>query len=357
MIPFFDLSEQTAMIRPELDAAIEGVLDTGAFVMGPQVDTFEREFASYCEVPHGVGVGNGTDALELALCGLSIGPGDRVALPAMTFFATYEAVLNVGAEPVPVEVDRRTLSIDVSHLADTAASGLDAIIAVHLYGIPVDIESVRSAAPNTPIVEDAAQAHGARIAGRRIGGLGDAAAFSFYPSKNLGALGDGGFVATSNPQIAARVRTLRNHGETAKYEHSEIGRNSRLDSLQAAALSVKLAHLDAWNECRRTIASVYLSELAGVVRMLEPPADSEPVWHLFPVAVENPAEIIDRLAAAGVGAGRHYPSPIHMHPASVSQGRFPEAEQWAAGTVSLPMYPEMTTDQAHRVVEAVRRAV
>jgi len=356
-VPFFDLREQTKMLRPDLDRAVAGVLDSGAYVMGPPVSTFEQEFTAYCGATHGIGVGNGTDAIELALLGLGIGPGTRVALPAMTFFATYEAVVNVGAEPVLVDVDRRTLSIDVSHLSEVAATGLDAVIAVHLYGIPVDVDAVRQAAPDVPVLEDAAQAHGARIRGERVGGLGDAASFSFYPSKNLGALGDGGFVTTRDQRVAERVRSLRNHGETTKHVHSVVGRNSRLDTIQAAALSVKLVHLDAWNEQRRRIASTYLSELDGVIRMLEPPQDSEPVWHLFAVHVEDPQGFMSRLASAGVGAGRHYPSAIHLHPAVSEEARFPVAEAWASGTVSLPMYPEMTDDQTHQVVEAVRAAV
>lgn len=355
--PFFDLSEQTAAIRSELDTALAGVLDTGAYIMGPQVAAFEEEFASYCDAPFGVGVGNGTDAIELALRGLGIGSNYRVAIPAMTFFATYEAVLAVGAVPVLVDVDPQTLSMSTDHLADTATQGVDCVIAVHLYGIPVDIDSVRAAAPGALMVEDAAQAHGARIGGRRVGSLGDAAAFSFYPSKNLGALGDGGFVTTRTAEVAERIRILHNHGETAKYVHTEVGRNSRLDTLQAAALSVKLVYLDEWNARRRAIADIYETELDGLVRTLKAPEDTEPVWHLYPVGVEDPEAFIERLATDGIGAMRHFPKAVHQHPATRTAESFPEAEKWAASTVSLPMYPEMTPRQALDVVRAVGNAV
>lgn len=356
-IPFFDLSQQTGEIRGELDSALATVVDTGAYVMGPQVAEFEREFAAYCGTEHGVGVGNGTDALEIALASLDIGRGHRVALPAMTFFATYEAIVNVGAIPVLVDVDEETLSIDSALLEAAAATGLDAVIAVHLYGIPVDVDAIRRAAPGVPILEDAAQAHGARFRSKRVGSLGDAAAFSFYPSKNLGALGDGGFVTSSDETVAARARMLRNHGEVAKYTHVVAGRNSRLDSIQAAALSVKLRHLDGWNDQRRAIAAVYASGLAGSVRTLAAPVDAQPVWHLYPVGVTDPQAFMERLAAMGIGSARHYPHAISQHPAVESREGFPVAERWAAQTVSLPMYPEMELEQAEQVVGAVRRSV
>lgn len=356
-IPFFDLSQQTDQIRSELDSALAAVVDTGAYVMGPQVANFEGEFTAYCDAKHGVGVGNGTDALEIALASLHIGPGHRVAVPAMTFFATYEAIVNVGAIPVLIDVDEETLSIDIGLLETAASTGLDAVIAVHLYGIPVDIDAIRRAAPGVPILEDAAQAHGAHFRGKRVGSLGDAAAFSFYPSKNLGALGDGGFVTSSDETVATRARMLRNHGEAAKHTHVVAGRNSRLDSIQAAALSVKLRHLDGWNEQRRAIAAVYASGLAGSVRTLAAPVDAQPVWHLYPVGVTDPQAFMGRLAAMGVGSARHYPHAISQHPAVADHGSFPVADKWAAQTVSLPMYPEMELEQAEQVVGAVRSSV
>lgn len=361
-IPFLDLRAAYLELKPELDAAVARVMDSGYYILGPEVQAFEAEFARYCEADHAIGVGNGLDALVLALRALQIGEGDEVLVPSNTFIATWLAVSAVGAVPVPVEPDLATHNISARRLTEALTKKTRAVIAVHLYGQPADLATLSDFASKhgLRLIEDAAQAHGARHRGRRIGAEGDVACWSFYPGKNLGALGDGGCVTTSNADLAERVRLLRNYGSREKYVHEAQGANSRLDPIQAAILRVKLSHLDAWNARRRTVASLYLDRLRDInVVLPEVPNWAEPVWHLFVVRHQDRDGLRRALEEASIGTLSHYPIPPHLQLAyqgsNIAPDALPLARQLANEVLSLPIGPHLGLDSAERVAEVVRQ--
>ncbi|MCX8072104.1 MAG: DegT/DnrJ/EryC1/StrS family aminotransferase [Candidatus Binatia bacterium] len=366
-IPLARLQVQHERLRAELVAAFARVLDSSQFVLGPEVEAFEREFAAWCGVRYAVGVANGTDALVLGLRALGVRPGDAVAVPAITFAATAEAVRLLGARPVFVDVEPAGLTLDAASLRAAAERvPLKAVIAVHLYGQPARMEEILAVATDfgLRVLEDAAQAHGAALRARPVGTWGQAAAFSFYPTKNLGALGDAGAVVTNDPDIAERVRLWRDHGQVGKYEHVDVGCNSRLDALQAAWLRVKLPHLATWNTQRRALAKRYRKLLAAVpgVQPLAEFADSVHVYHQFVVRCRDRARLAHHLQEAGIGTAIHYPTPLHLLPAfaawSEGPGSLPVSEQACEEVLALPLYPEMTedeVDQVCRTIAEVRR--
>lgn len=344
MIPFVELSRH----RDAVLTAIERVAHSGAFILGAEVEAFEAEFAAFCDVPHCVGVGNGLDALHLTLRGWGIGSGDEVIVPSNTYIATWLAVSCTGAKPVPVEPDAY-YNIDPSRIADAITKRTKAIIAVHLYGEPADMVAICEIAKRRSIkvLEDAAQAHGAKLDGKRVGSLGDAAAFSFYPTKNLGALGDGGAVTTGDKVLADRVRLLRNYGSRIKYHNECRGFNSRLDELQSAVLRAKLPYLDQDNEMRRRLAARYDHALGQKSR--------NSVYHLYVFRSPDRDALVDHLRSCGVETLIHYPVPPHLQPAYGDQ-RFdaqPIAEDLAQTVVSLPLWPGMSVDQQNSVIDAV----
>lgn len=358
-VPFLDLLATYTELRAELDAASARVLGGGWYVLGEEVARFEAAWAAYTGAAHCVGVASGLDALHLALVGMGVGRGDEVIVPSNTYIATWLAVSRAGAIPVPVEPDPATSNIDPARIEAAITLRTRAILPVHLYGLAADMSAIRDIAERFGllVLEDAAQAHGARHRGTPAGSLGDAAAWSFYPSKNLGAFGDGGAVTTDDPALAERLRSLRNYGSTAKYVNRERGFNSRLDELQAALLGEKLAVLDGWNERRRAVAARYLRGLAGLPLAL--PADGAGhVWHVF--AVHTPARdaLAAHLAERGVGSLVHYPIPPHLQQAyrdlGMGEGDLPVAERLARETLSLPMGPHLAAAEADLVVGAVR---
>jgi dTDP-4-amino-4,6-dideoxygalactose transaminase len=360
-LPLVDLRAQYAAIRAEVQAAIDAVLESMQLILGPNVHAFEAEFAAYCEASHAVGVGSGTEALALALRAAGIGPGDEVITVAHTFFADCEAIVQVGAQPVFVDVQPDTQTMDPASFAAAITSRTRAVIPVHLYGQPADMDEIVAIARRHGlfVLEDACQAHGARYRGQRVGTLGHAAAFSFYPGKNLGAYGDGGAVVTNDAQLAERVRRLRDHGAVRKYEHYDIGGTGRLDELQAAVLRVKLRYLDAWNARRAAAAAAYTAGLADTA--VTPPVvrdDRTHVFHLYAVQAPRRDALRAYLAEQGIATGMHYPIPCHLQPAarewSAGPGSLPVTERLAARTLSLPLFPEITDAQIARVVAAVR---
>jgi dTDP-4-amino-4,6-dideoxygalactose transaminase len=362
-IPFLDLKAPYQELKDELDAGYRRVMESGLYILGPEVEAFEREFAEYCNVKHCVGVGNGLEALHLILRALGIGPGDEVIVPANTYIATWLAVSYAGATPVPVEPDERTYNIDPSKIEAVISKRTKAILPVHLYGQPADMDPILNIAKQygLKVIEDAAQAHGPRYKGRQTGGLGDAAGFSFYPGKNLGAFGDAGAVTTNDPALAARVRSLRNYGSKIKYFNETKGFNSRLDELQAAFLRVKLKKLNEWNSRRRQVAAHYLKDLKFVSSLMLPivPLWAEPVWHLF--VVRHPCRDIfqKRLEEREIGTLIHYPVPPHRSDAyadmGFSEGAFPLTEAISHTILSLPMGPNMSDEQVQVVVEIVEK--
>jgi dTDP-4-amino-4,6-dideoxygalactose transaminase len=369
VVPFQDLPLQIQTLRPELDRAIAAVLQHGQFILGPEVAAFEQAWAGFCGAPHAIGVGSGTDALQLILRALGIGPGDEVITVANTFIATAEAISYTGARPVLVDCAADTYLIDPEAVAAAITPRTRALIPVHLYGQPANVAALSALAArhDLALIEDAAQAHGATLAdGRLCGSLGRAAAFSFYPGKNLGAFGDGGAVTTADEALARQLRLLRNWGSVVKYHHEVQGYNSRLDTLQAAILSVKLARLAAWNESRRTAARWYREELAGCPALALPvdaPWTGRHVYHLFVVRLlEHDREMVMReLTARGVQTIVHYPVPIHRQKAyselGYAEGAFPRAEAAARTVLSLPMFPEITRAQVAEVAASVRAAL
>lgn len=362
-VPMLDLGIQHRRVADVVREGFERVFAATSFIQGPDVTRFEAEFAAYCHVDHVVGVGNGTDALELALRGAGIGAGDEVIIPANTFIATAEAVVRAGASVIFADCDENFL-LDPAGVQDQLTSRTRAVIAVHLYGQTAPIDDLRRVVgPNVIIVEDAAQSQGARYRGRRAGSLGDVAGTSFYPGKNLGAYGDAGAVLTSSPEIAARVRMLGNHGSVHKYEHLRIGTNSRLDSLQAVVLSAKLALLDEWNEERRVLAERYSRLLAATRGVVTPitVSGNEHVFHQYVVRVSDRDRVVAEMNAEGIGAGIHYPHPVHLTPAftttDLGAGSFPVAELLARQILSLPIYPGLTPAQQDRVVEVLLKCL
>jgi dTDP-4-amino-4,6-dideoxygalactose transaminase len=356
-IPFLDFAALHAELRPELDAAYQRVVDSNHLILGAEVEQFEREFAAYCEAGDAIGVGNGLDALFLILKAMDIGAGDEVIVPSNTFIATWLAVSYVGATPVPVEPDSATFNLDPARIEAAITPRTRAIMPVHLYGQPADMDPIMAIARRhkLKVIEDAAQAHGARYRGRRVGALGDAAGFSFYPGKNLGALGDGGAIVTNDAELAQRVRVLRNYGSSVKYHNEFKGHNSRLDELQAAFLRAKLKGLDAGNVRRREIAARYLDGLAGAgLELPFVPEWAEPVWHLFVVRSPARQALQAALGERGIGTLVHYPIPPHRQPAyaelAMSEGSFPIAEAIHREVLSLPMWPQMRDEQVERVI-------
>ncbi|HEY7783004.1 MAG TPA: DegT/DnrJ/EryC1/StrS family aminotransferase [Ktedonobacterales bacterium] len=361
-IPFLDLKTQLASIRPEIDTAIARVLDSAHFILGDEVDAFETEFAAFCGTRACVGVDTGISALELTLRAAGIGPGDEVITVAHTFIATVSAISFSGATPVLVEVDPTTYLMDPRRVEAAITPRTRAVVPVHLYGQTVDMDPLMDIARRHRlfVLEDACQAHGARYKGRRAGGLGHAAAFSFYPGKNLGAAGDAGAVTTDDPDLAGRIRMLRNYGQSAKYHHDMLAFNRRLDSLQAAILRVKLRHLDDWNAGRRRAAAAYAERLAGLSLALPVVApDNEPVWHLYVVRAADRDALRRHLDEAGVDTGLHYPVSIHRQRAypEFAGLRFPISEGIADQCLSLPLFAELTDNQIDQVARAVRSAL
>ncbi|MGW9453649.1 DegT/DnrJ/EryC1/StrS family aminotransferase [Streptomyces sp. NPDC055632] len=362
-VAFHDLRDLHALdgVQAEIDAALLRVSRSGRYLLGPELEAFEEEYARYCENAHCVGVGSGLDALELTLRALGVGEGDEVVVPGHTYVATWLAVSATGARPVPVEPEAGSYLIDPGRLAAAITPRTRAVMPVHTYGHPVDLDAVEAvtAPRGIPVVEDAAQAHGARYKGRRIGSR-YAAAFSFYPGKNLGALGDGGAVVTSDPELAGRIRLLRNYGSRVKYEHEARGTNSRLDEVQAAALRAKLPYLDAWNARRDAVAARYAEGLSGLPGVAVPAVRSwaEPVWHQYVLRTAHREELRRSLAEAGVESLVHYPIAVHRSGAyaDAAYPPLPRSERLAAEVLSLPMGPQLTARDAETVVEAVRHA-
>jgi dTDP-4-amino-4,6-dideoxygalactose transaminase len=362
-IPLVDLRLQHAVVSGAVDRGWDRVAESGAFVLGEDVRTFEEAFAEFCGVRHCVGVASGTDALELALRAVGVGPGDEVIVPTNSFIASASAAVRAGAMPVLVDVDPTSLLIDPERVAARLTSRTTAILAVHLFGQMAPMEELRRIAEGRALLlEDAAQAHGASRHGIRAGGFGVATATSFYPGKNLGAYGDGGAVLTGDDGVARRVRALRDHGSEAKYHHPELGFNSRLDTLQAVVLGAKLPFLLAWNEARRDAAGRYDELLQDLPMVVRPTvlAGNEHVWHLYVIRVPRRDEVLTRLHEAGIGAGVHYPIPIHLQGAfrelGHREGDFPVAERACREILSLPIYPGITPEQQERVVLELRRA-
>lgn len=362
-VAFLDLKALHAALHGELGEAFGRVLASGWFVLGPELEAFEAEFASYCGVRHCIGVGNGLDALHLILKACGIGPGDEVIVPANTFIATWLAVSHCGARPVPVEPLPDTYNIDPQRIETAITPHTRAIMPVHLYGQPADMDPILAIAGKygLKVIEDAAQAHGARYKGRRTGGLGHAAGFSFYPGKNLGALGDGGAITTNDDELAKRIRCLRNYGSEMKYRHELPGFNSRLDELQAAFLRVKLRHLDDWNARRREIASAYLVGLSGTgLDLPRVPSWADTVWHLFVVRSRARQTLQASLATLGIQTLIHYPAPPHLQAAyrhlGLGEGSLPIAETMSREILSLPMDPFLTDADREKVIAAIKSA-
>lgn len=358
-VPFYALWPQHEHLLDRFREQLEELVMANAFVGGPWLERFERRWAEYCGVEHAVGVANGTDAIELILRGLGIGPGDEVVVPANTFVATAAAVVAAGATPVFVDVDPGTLLVTEANVAAAIGPTTAAVIVVHLYGQPADVDPITAVAHRhgVVVIEDAAQAHGATVAGRRAGSLARAGSFSFYPGKNLGALGDGGMVTTDDAVLARRVRSISNHGRGhTSTDHIEIGRNSRLDGLQAAFLSQKLPDLDRFNRRRRELASLYRSRLEdGPFTLVQMRPGAEPVYHLLVAQVDERDWFRQRLADRGIETSIHYPVPCHRQPAfeRFGSGYLPTVERAASRLVSLPLFPTMSGDQVHRVCDAI----
>ncbi len=358
-IPFLDLRAAYLELKPEIDEAVTGVLESGCYIMGEEVEAFELEWATYCQAKHAIGVANGLDALHLALRAMDVGPGDEVIVPSNTYIATWLAASQCGAALVPVEPDVLTFNIDPTLIEAAITSRTKVIMPVHLYGQPADIDPILAIARKhgLRVLEDAAQAHGARYKGQRLGAHSDAVAWSFYPGKNLGAMGDGGAVTTSDPQIADRIQVLRNYGSRLKYVNEVKGFNSRLDPLQATILRVKLAKLDEWNARRSAIAGRYQKGLAQYgLTLPHVPNWAEPVWHLYVVQHPQRDELQRVLTKKGVGTLIHYPIPPHRQKVYAregwGQGTFPLAERLADEVLSLPIGPHVTTEQVDEVIKA-----
>jgi dTDP-4-amino-4,6-dideoxygalactose transaminase len=364
-VPFLDLKAQYDAISDEIAAALQKVLDNCAFAGGPFVAQFEREFAVYCQSESAVGVGSGTAALWLALKGLGIGEGDEVITVPNTFIATAEAISVCGARPVFVDIDEQAYNINPELIEAAITPKTKAIIPVHLYGQMAEMDDIMeiARAHGLFVIEDACQAHGAEYKSQKAGSIGDAGCFSFYPGKNLGAYGEAGAVVTNNQELANKVKMLRDHGQKEKYYHSIVGWNCRMDGFQGAVLSVKLKHLDKWNESRRKNAELYNSFLADLDSIITPfKADyAKHVYHIYPVLTESRQRLMDALAQKQIFCGIHYPVPLHLQAAYSSlgykEGDFPVAEKCASRQLSLPMFPELTSGQIEYVVEEIKNFI
>jgi dTDP-4-amino-4,6-dideoxygalactose transaminase len=363
-IPFLDLNSAYRELKAELNAAYQRVMDSGWYILGQEVEAFEREFATYCGAKHCIGVGNGLEALHLILRGFGIGHGDEVIVPANTYIATWLAVSYAGATPVPVEPDERTYNIDPKRIETAVTKRTKAIIPVHLYGQPADMDPISDIAARhaLKVIEDAAQAHGARYKGKMAGSLGDAAGFSFYPGKNLGAFGDGGAVTTNDAELAEKIKLLRNYGSQRKYYNDVKGFNSRLDELQAAFLRVKLRKLDEWNGRRKKLGQQYREQLRYLPRIIMPhvPEWAEPVWHLFVIRYAQRDTLQKALADVGIGTMIHYPIPPHQQLAyvdlNIMRDDFPISERMAKEVLSLPMGPQVSTNDMESLIREIRLA-
>jgi dTDP-4-amino-4,6-dideoxygalactose transaminase len=360
-VPFLDFQAPYLELKAELDAAYQRVMESGWYILGKEVEAFETEFAVYCETKYCIGVGNGLEALHLILRAMEIGVGDEVIVPANTYIASWLAVSQVGATLVPVEPDEQTYNINPSLIENAITDKTKAIMAVHLYGQPADMDAINEIAArhNLKVIEDAAQGHGARYKNRRVGSLGDAAGFSFYPTKNLGAIGDAGAVTTNNAELADKIRLLRNYGSRVKYENEIQGYNSRLDELQAAFLRVKLAKLDEWNARRVKIAEKYLKTLSKNPHLMLPfvPDWAEPVWHLFVVRHPNRYNLEQHLRKNGIATLIHYPIPPHLSDAYVGEGwhldSFPVSERLSREILSLPIGSHLNEEQIEAVTKTL----
>jgi len=364
-VPFLDLKAQYNTIKDEIAPALQQVLDNTAFAGGPFVAQFEKEFAAFCGAKHAVGVGNGTDALWMALLALGVGPGDEVITQPDTFIATAEAISYCGATPVFCDVEEKTYNMDPAKLEAAITPKTKGVIPVHLFGQTADIDPITEIARkrNLFVVEDASQAHGAEYKGRKAGSMGVAGCFSFYPGKNLGAYGEAGAVVTSDDALADKMRMLRDHGSAKKYYHTHVGFNCRMDGFQGAVLSVKLKHIDTWNEGRRKNARLYNESLKGTPGVILPQEVdyAKHVYHIYAIRVKERDALISKLGEKEIGTNIHYPVPVHLQQAYSSmglrEGSFPAAERCAAEFVSLPMFPELTAEQIRYVSDEVKKNV
>jgi dTDP-4-amino-4,6-dideoxygalactose transaminase len=364
LVPHFDLKKQFSSLRDEIREALDRVCSSTSFILGEEVSEFEKEFAAFCEVKYCVALNSGTSALHLALLALGVKPGDEVITTPNTFIATAEAICYAGAKPVFVDIDPKTANLDPALIELVVTDRTKAILPVHLYGRPADMEPILETARkrSLAVIEDACQAHGARYRGRRVGGIGHAAAFSFYPTKNLSAYGEGGALTTDDPAIAALVRALRNHGQSGSYTHARIGYNYRMEGFQGAVLRVKLKRLEQWNGRRKEIAALYRSVLQGA-KVEIPPDDprDERVYHLFVVYVERRDAVRAALEARGVHTAIYYPRPVHLQPAFAAlgfgPGSFPQAERACARALSMPLFPEMSDEQVRYAAEQLAAVV
>ncbi|MCL5102501.1 MAG: DegT/DnrJ/EryC1/StrS family aminotransferase [Armatimonadetes bacterium] len=365
MVPLIDLKIQHRSIAPEIETAIKRVCDNTAFILSDEMKEFESEFAAYCGAKHGVGVANGTEALFLALTAMGIGPGDEVIVPTNTFIASAAVISHAGATPVFVDCDPETYCIDPARVASAITPRTKAVIPVHLYGHSADMDAIMNIARGSGIkvIEDCAQAHGTQYKGRQVGSIGDAAGFSFYPSKTLGAYGDAGIVLTNSDEISEKLKLLRDNGRTTWYEHAIIGYNMRLDGIQAAILRVKLKHLDKWVDGRRAHAAQYqemLSDVSGLALPVEKPY-AKHSYYVYVVRVKDRENVMARLKEKGCGCGIHYPLPLHLQPAfsflGGKAGDCPVAEEYAKQIVSIPMFPELTREQVSEAASIIREVV
>lgn len=362
MIPLVDLKSQYRSIKGEIDAEISDVVESCQFILGPKVEAFEADFAKYCETRFAFGMNSGTSALHAALLAAGVGPGDEVITVSYTFVATVAAILYTGATPVLVDIDPLTCNIDVTKIESAVTPKTKVIMPVHLYGTCVDMDPILDIARrhNLIVIEDAAQAHGAEYKGRRAGSMGELSCFSFYPGKNLGAYGEAGAVVTNDERYVDVLKQLRDQGQSAKYLHERVGYNYRMEAIQGAVLGVKLRHLEEWNAARRRHAEVYLQELADSgLRLLAEPKDCKSVYHVFPLFTERRDELREHLQANGISTGIHYPIPVHMQTGfnnlGYAEGDLPETERVCREVLSLPMYPELTTEAVNQIVDSVQQ--